>query len=226
MLKLYGGFTVVGKKLTHEPENPEAVWWIVVNWHDRWAARGLALTRELPDGWEILYSKITRGYTLATTPYTAAELEGAEPNIDLIPHLHHLTTDVAWLIENRPLSARNTTGDPYRASPKVKCCKCGRAAFATLSAYSTGGTTSHVVRNFCKGCLKRGQKLKTDHLICHICRKPGAHRQIFWVAHPGRKGPYEFRVHDECANEIADMTCERPTLEERRPLVRAIVRRS
>lgn len=228
LTKLYGGFVLNGKTLLHDPANPNAEWWVAVAIAAGYAdplqsMREAALVRPVRDGWEVWYSYYQRGYTLATQPPTAAELADAEPVLgqDLNNGTIHA---LDWLLRNKPILDRNTTGKPYRAPPGEKCATCRKnQAFVTLSAYSNSGTTSRVVRHFCRVCLGRGHKTRANNLICHICRFPGADKQIHWVAHPEGKGPYEFRTHDKCARGIAEYACVRPTMEERRPQRRVIV---
>lgn len=219
--KLCGGYRIRWKELVFDPTNPEAEWWVYGDF-DSFTCRGACLVRQVPEGWEVLYSRWSRFGDLATTPPDPRDLATAQPEITdlgtrVIPYLQHL-------LANQPDSVRNTTGKPYFAEQGDKCCKCSKPALVKLSAYSTSGTTSHVVRYFCRKCLRKGSKVGVTNLICHVCREPGADKKIHWVAHPEGKGPYEFRVHLKCAADIDKHCCRAPTLEERKPLLRAVVK--
>lgn len=219
-LKLYGGYLIRDHEVIFDPANPEAEWFIVAD-AGQFSLRQACLARQVPEGWEVIYSRYHHGFVLATAPPDAATIQNLEP---VIQTLFYAPREFRWLLKDTPILARNTTGDPWLAGPKHKCCKCQGKALVKLCAYSTSGTTSRVVRYFCKKCLRKGKKVGNPKLICHICRKPGADKQVWWVAHPEGKGPYEFRVHNNCVTNLDNFTCEPPTLEERRPLQRVIVK--
>ncbi len=127
-----------------------------------------------------------------------------------------------WLIANKADPAKNTTGKPYEAKPRQKCCKCERPALTILASYSTGKTTSHIVKAFCKSCLLVGTPVEGNK-ICHICRDGKANVLIHSVPHPFGKGSYDFRTHLHCAETIETRMQRRLTVEERRPQCRTIV---
>lgn len=217
MFKLYGGFIINGRTVRYEPPHPDAVWCVVCLHKSEWVIRGVALAREVEGGWEQVYSGFRRGI-MALEPYTIAELEQAELDIVRTPAV---ISDVQWLVRNSPLRDRNTTGTPYLAPAGSRCCRCDKRAFFTLSAYRTQGSTSHVLRHFCRRCLKRGPRTSVNNLICHVCRRPGADRQILELP-----GDYRFRVHDSCAAAIPSLAEPKPTREERRPQRRVTITRT